>query len=432
MSAEFAELNVRGQSHRFPLIAAERGASGIDFSELFTRSGLLSYDPSLNSTAVTRSAITWVDGQNGRLYYRGYDVADLVERSSFVETSYLLANGELPDEEQYTAYSRSLSQHSMIHESMKNFFDSFPGNAHPLAILATMVTALSSYYPQSYEEHIKMGIDVKARLLAKVRTLAAWSYKKSIGQPVIYPRDELPYCTNFLNMMFAVPAEAVPVAPEDERILNQILILYSDHEQNVATSTVTMVGSTRANLFVCINAGICAIWGQREANYAMLTRPILNTMIQQGLSAEKYFAPFIRGEASLNSPAFGHRKYKHADPRSTISRQLLKKYIETHPTAKSDPVIQKGLEVEEYMLGHPFFKNLGLYPNLDFYSALIFHLLGIPPNMNNVVRVIGKLSGWLAHWQEMRSSEQKSMRPQQVYTGPAPRAYPADRPKLRP
>ncbi|MBX7057132.1 MAG: citrate synthase [Leptospirales bacterium] len=420
-----------GKSYEFPIVESVAGPGGIDFSELFTQSGRYSYDPSLNSTAVTQSSITWVD-PSGKLHYRGYDVADLVERSSFVETSYLLAGGELPSEAEYEEYSRSLSRHSMIHESMRNFFDAFPGDAHPLAILATMVTALSSYYPHSYEDHFKMGIDVKARLLAKVRTLAAWAYKKSIGQPVIYPRDELPYCSNFLNMMFAVPSGDTQVAPEDERILNQILILYSDHEQNVATSTVVMVGSTRANLFVSINAGISAIWGQREANYRMLPRPMLQHMISNGLTAERYFEPFLRGEERLQSPAFGHRKYRIEDPRAILSRRLFKEYIASHPRASSDPIIQKALEVESYMLGHPFFQKMKLYPNLDFYSAMIFHLLGIPPNMNNVIRVIGKMSGWLAHWQEQRQNEQKGMRPQQIYSGSMPRTYPADRPRLRP
>lgn len=422
MEPKQATLEIDGQKITLPVITGADGRRAVNITSLAEKTGLLAYDPALNNVAVTRSAITWIDSKNGKLYYRGYDVADLVEHSSFVETSYLLSNGELPDAEQYASYSDKLSKHSMIHESMKNFFDSFPGDAHPLAILATMVTALSSYYPQTYEEHIKSGIDLKARLLAKVRTLAAWSYKKSIGHPVIYPRDELLYCSNFLNMMFALPVEPYVTPPEHERILNQILILYSDHEQNVATSTVTMVGSTRANLFVSINAGISAMWGAREANYNVLTRPMLETMLNHRMTPEQFFEKFIKGEETLKSPAFGHRKYDTEDPRATISRRLFHKYLDAHPRAKDDPIVQKALEVEEFMLGHPFFQKVRQYPNLDFYSALIFRLMGIPANMNNVIRVIGKLSGWLAHWQEQRDGEQKSMRPQQIYTGPEPRA----------
>ncbi|MCB1318265.1 MAG: citrate synthase, partial [Leptospiraceae bacterium] len=415
-------LIVNNKEYQLPVRTGSYGGQALDITELYERTGLYSFDPTLNNTAVTTSKITWIDAAHGKLLYRGYDIESLVDNSSFVEVSYLLTYGHLPTADEYRQYSLSLSKHSLIHESMKNFFDSFPGDAHPLAILATMVTALSSYYPDTYEQHKKQGVDVKTRLLAKVRTLAAWAYKKSIGHPVIYPRDELPYCANFLNMMFAVPAEPYTVDRDDEKVLNQFLILYSDHEQNIATSTVRLLGSTRANLFVCINAGISALWGARESGVNVQTVPMIEHMIQHNMTPDEFFKPFIDGREALRSNAFGHRKYENIDPRASISKRLFHAYYHDHPD-RNDPFIQKALEVEEFTQGHPFFKEVGFYPNLDFYSALVFRLMRIPTTMNNVIRVIGKLSGWLAHWQEQRDDNLRTMRPQQLYTGEQERQF---------
>lgn len=423
MADDTAQLHTDGKDYTLPVVEGTDGQRAIDVSELKEKTGLYVYDPTLNNTAVTKSEITRIDAENGKLLYRGYDVEALVKQSDFVDVSYLLFNGELPDAAAHDQYSHSLSNHSMVHESMRNVFDAFPGDAHPLAILATMVTALSSYYPQTYEENMKVGIDLKARLLAKVRTLAAWSYKKSIGHPAIYPKDELPYCANLLNMMFAVPAEPYTVPDEDSRVLNQIFILYSDHEQNSATSTVRLLSSTRANLFVCINAGISALWGAREGAYSVHTVPMLETMLSHNMSAEQFFARFISGEEPLRSPAFGHVKYDTMDPRARISRELLHTYLKTKSGSRPNPFIEKGLEVEEFVLGHPFFKEMKIYPNLDFYSALIFLSMGMPRSMYNVMRVIGKLAGWLAHWEEERLITRKAMRPQQIYTGVPEREF---------
>lgn len=423
MADATAQLNADGKEYSLPILEGTDGQRAIDVSELKESSGLYTYDPTLNNTAVTKSEITRIDAESGKLLYRGYDLAALVKDSGFVEVSYLLFNGNLPTKNEYEAYSHSLSNHSMVHESMRNVFDAFPGDAHPLAILATMVTALSSYYPQSYEENMEAGIDLKARLLAKVRTLAAWSYKKSIGHPVIYPRDELPYCDNLLNMMFAVPAEPYTVPADDARVLNQIFILYSDHEQNSATSTVRFLSSTRANLFVCINAGISALWGARESAYSVHTVPMLETMLSHNMGADKFFERFINGEEHFRSPAFGHAKYKSEDPRARLSRELLHTYLRKKDDATNNPFIEKGLEVEQYVLGHPFFKEMKIYPNLDFYSALIFLAMGIPRSMFNVMRVIGKMAGWLAQWEEERLITAKAMRPQQLYSGVNEREY---------
>ncbi len=426
MSYSSANLQLDGETFPLPLVEGSDGTQALDITQLFEKSGVATFDQNLRNTAVARSAVTWIDAANGKLLYRGYDVGELVEKSSFVETAYLLSNGELPSADELKEYSTSLSKHSMIHESMRNFFDAFPGDAHPIANLSVMVTALSSYYPATYEENIDKGIDIKARLLAKMRTLAAWSYKKSVGQPIVYPRDNLPYCANLLNMMFAVPAEPYTVPRSHDAILNKILILYADHEQNVATSTVRLVGSTHTNLFASVSAGMCAFWGARESSAVNVPPPMrmLEQMLDNRQAPEQYFEKFINGEEPMTSTGLGHTSYKTTDPRAVICGKLFHDYLDAHPEFKNDPRVQKALEVEEFTRGHGFFVERRLYPNLDFYSGLIFHMIGMPIVMNNVLRVIGKLAGWLAHWQEQRTrNDRLALRPRQVYFGESERSY---------
>ncbi|MFN3603101.1 MAG: citrate/2-methylcitrate synthase [Leptonema sp. (in: bacteria)] len=413
---------------RVPVLESSDRKHFLEISYFHQESGWSTYDPALNNTAITKSKISYIDSAKGKLYYRGYDVEELVEKSTFVETSFLLIFGHLPTKEELKKFSNELSKHSMIHESMRLFFDAFPGNAHPLALLATLVTALSAYYPSSFEENVRKGIDIRIRLLAKVRTLAAWSYKKSVGQPIIYPRDELPYCTNFLNMMFATPAEPYKVDPLDDRVLNQILIIYADHEMNATTTTVRIVASGRANLFACINAGICSLWGSRESDANVPPIVMLEEMINKNISLEDYFKDFLMGKKQLKLNGLGHNAYEVEDPRARISREIFKEYyrkkLEKQPFLSQDPILKKALEVEEYVLNHPTFKEMNLYPNLEFYSALIFKLLAIPPTMNNVIRAIGKLPGWLAHWTEQRENpDRKVYRPRQIYIGELNRPY---------
>ncbi len=424
MAYSGAKITLDGTSVDLPVLTGSDGAQAVDISDLYEKTGVTTFDRSLNNTAATKSSITWIDSKKGTLLYRGINVEALVEQSTFVETSYLLSFGALPTEEQLRVYSTSLSKHSMIHESMRNFFDSFPGTVNPIAILATMVTALSSYYPEAYEVHYGQGVDIKARLLAKVRTLAAWAYKKSIGHPFIYPRDELPYCQNFLNMMFAVPSEPYTVPPEDDRILNQILMLYSDHEQNIATSTLRLVAGTKSNLFACVNAAMCALWGAREAGANIPPIKMLEDMINHQQSPDKYFEKFIQGREGLHSNGLGHSSYLVVDPRAVIIKKLFHSYYKSKKATLKEPLIEKALEVEEFTLGHPYFKEMRLYPNLDFYSAVIFRMIGIPANMNNVIRVIGKLAGWLSHWEEQRLEVPHiSLRPRQIYTGVTSNRY---------
>jgi len=406
-----------------PIITGTDGSQSIDIEDLFENTGLHTYDPRLKNTTCLKSSISWIDREHGTLLYRGYDVEELVQNSTFIETSYLLRHGELPVADELTKYSNSLSNHSMIHEDMRNIFDAFPSGAHPLAILATMVSTLSSYYPQTYEENFARGIDIGTGLLSKVRTLAAWSYKKSIGEPIVYPSDKLPYWHNFMNMMFSIPSEPYSCPEENIKIMNQIMILYSDHEQNVGTTAVRLVGSTKANLYACIISGMSAMWGVRESGANIPPMIMVEIMLNQNQAPEVFFEKFIKGHEPLRSNGLGNSSYKTIDPRAKISKELFHEYRKTHKHADNDPYIQKALEIEEFVLGHPYFLEKGLYPNLDFYSAMIFHLLGIPLTMNNVIRVIGKLSGWLAHWHEQRLNVNLSYRPAQVYTGELKRTY---------
>ena len=423
MAYKSVKLILDGREFEFPIITGTDGSRAINIDDLYETTGIHTYDPQLKNTTYLKSSISWIDSDHGTLLYRGYDVEELVRHSTFVETSYLLRYGELPDKDQLSKYSASLCKHSMIHEDIRNIFDAFPAGAHPLAILATMVSTLSSYYPQTYEENIARGIDIGTGLLSKVRTLAAWSYKKSIGEPIIYPIDSLPYWNNFLNMMFSIPTETYVCPEEDIKIMNQIMILYSDHEQTVGTTSVRLVGSTKANLYACVVSGLSAMWGARESGANIPPMIMVETMIHQNLNPEVFFEKFIKGHEPLRSNGLGSPQYKTIDPRAKISKDLFHEYRKTHGSASNDPCIQKALEVEEFVLGHPYFLEMGLYPNLDFYSAMIFHLLGIPNSMNNVIRVIGKLSGWLAHWHEQRTDINWAYRPAQIYTGKLKRPY---------
>ncbi len=424
----FIEFDFQNRHHKLPIIVGTDGRLAVDVTYLNSKVNLFTFDPALNNTAIAKSSISYIDPRKGKLFYRGYDIEELVEKSTFVETAFLLIYGYLPTKEEMKNFSLNLSKHSMIHESMRTFFDAFPGKAHPLAILATLVTGLSSFYPLSFEENMKKGIDIRIRLLAKVRTLAAWSYRKSMGLPIIYPLDELPYCTNFLNMLFAMPTEPYTVDPIDDKVLNQVLILYADHEMNATTLAVRAVASGRANLFACINAGICSLWGSRESDANVPPIIMLQEMINSNLSPEKYFSDFVSGKKQLKLNGLGHNAYEVEDPRATISRKIFREYYKFKLTKdssyKDDPILNKALEVENYILNHPLFKEKNLYPNVEFYSALIFRLIGIQPEMNNVVRAIGKLAGWLAHWTEQRENpDRKSYRPQQVYVGDLQKKY---------
>ncbi|MCE9499783.1 MAG: citrate synthase [Leptospira sp.] len=414
-----AEIVLDGQAHEIPVITGTDGNQGLDMGTFFEKTGLISVDPGFFNTATSISKVSRRDPK-GELTYRGYMIEDLALNSTFIESSYLLIYGDLPTKEQLSDFSKRLSKHSLIHEDMMNLLDGFPGKAHPLAVLSVMVMSLSSYYPAEYEETLDRGIDQVTRLLAKIRTLAAFAYKKKIGQPVIYPLDRLPYCENFLHMMFSVPAELYEVPPSHEKILNQLWILYAEHEQNVAATTVQMIGSTQANLFASISAGMSALWGSREGGKNVAAVELIEEILVLGGDYKKYFERFKSGQAKLESNGFGHGAYTGKSPRAVVARELFKEFY----SVKADPIAELALKIDDYVLSDSYFVTKNLYPNLDFYSGIIFHSLGIPKDMFTVMQAIGKLPGWLAHWRELRlSGKYAKVRPKQIYIGNIGKQY---------
>ena len=414
-----AELNINGKKIELDIIEGSDGKSGIDISSLYDKTGFVSFDPGFFNTAIGKSRVSRRDSEKGELTYRGYSVADLVKNSTFVETAYLLIYGDLPNQDQLSDFSRRLSKHSMIHEDMINLFDGFPGKAHPLAVLSTMVMSLSSYYSAEYEESADRGVDHITRLLAKVRTIAAFSYKKMIGKPFVYPKDKYPYCTNFLYMLFSIPAEPFEVDPYHDKILNQFWILYADHEQNVAATTVQLVGSTKANLFASISAGISALWGSREGGQSVAAIELVEEILKNG-DHKKVLDNLKSNESIFQSTIFGHSAYKTVSPRAIVAKEIFHEFAGKHKNEITDTA----LKIEDYILNDPFYKEHNLYPNLEFYSGIVFYTLGIPKNMFTLMQAIGKLPGWLAHWRELRiSGDYKKVRPRQIYNGEINKKY---------
>ncbi len=404
---ENARITVDGKDLEFPVITGSEGEKGIDIQNLRAKTGVVTLDAAFMNTASTESAVTFLDGEKGILRYRGIPIEELGERSSFVETAYLLIYGSLPNRSELEKFSGLLTRHSMIHEDMRRFFDGYPMTAHPMAILSAMVTSLSSYYPYALNAKSDEYRDITiARLMGKLPTLAAFSYKKSIGHPFIYPRNDLDYCANFLHMMFAVPAEPYRPDPVAVRALNLLLVLHADHEQNCSTSTVRMVGSAHTNLFASISAGICALWGPLHGGANQEVVEMLEDIRKKGLNARR----------------FGHRVYKNFDPRAKIIKRACDDVLQK--LGIRDPMLDLAKELEDAALRDPYFVERKLYPNVDFYSGIIYRALGIPTQMFTVMFALGRLPGWIAHWKEMiEDPNTKIARPRQVYTGPTETHY---------
>jgi citrate synthase len=404
-----------------PVLVGTEDEHAIDVRSLRQETGYITLDTGYMNTGSTTSAITYLDGEQGILRYRGYPIEELAERSNFVETSYLLINGELPTAAQRESFGRMLTRHSLIHEDMHQFFAGYPPTSHPMAVLSAMVTSLSAYYPDCLDRSAPVDLHI-TRLLSKVRTIAAFSYKKSIGQPLIYPKNSLNYCANFLHMMFAVPSEDYEVSPVLEKALNQLLILHADHEQNCSTSTVRMVGSSGANVYAAIASGILALWGPLHggANQAVIE------MLEEIKSSDGDYKKFIddvknkRGNRRLMG--FGHRVYKNYDPRAKILKKMCDEVL-AHLGVK-DPLLDLAKGMEEIALRDDYFISKKLYPNVDFYSGIIYRAMGIPTNMFTVMFALGRLPGWIAHWKEMvEDKDTKIGRPRQVYIGERVRKY---------
>jgi citrate synthase len=406
-----------------PVVVGTEGERGIDIAQLRAKTGAVTLDPAFMNTASTKSAITFIDGDQGILRYRGIPIEQLAEKSTFVETAYLLIYGDLPSEQQLKGWSEKLTRHSLLHEDMKHFFEGFPPTAHPMAILSAMVAALSSYYPDSLDvDNIDQRDITIARLVSKVRTIAAFAYKKSIGQPFVYPRNNLSYCANFLNMMFSVPAEEYEIDPELVKVMNLLLILHADHEQNCSTSTVRVVGSSKANLFASISAGICALWGPLHGGANQEVLEMLTAIHKDGGDVKKYIALAKDKTSGFRLMGFGHRVYKNFDPRAKIIKAAADKVLSK--LGKKDPLLDIAKALEEAALKDSYFVERKLYPNVDFYSGIIYRAMGFPTNMFTVLFALGRLPGWIAHWKEMMEDPTtKIARPRQIYTGPTLRDY---------
>jgi citrate synthase len=404
-----------------PVIVGTEDEHAIDIRNLRQETNFITLDNGYMNTGSTTSAITYLDGEQGILRYRGYPIEELAEKSSFVETSYLLIKGELPTVAERESFGGMLTRHSLIHEDMHQFFAGYPPTSHPMAVLSAMVTSLSAYYPDCLDRHSPMDLHI-TRLLSKVRTIAAFSYKKSIGQPLIYPKNSLHYCGNFLHMMYAVPSEAYEVSPVLEKALNQLLILHADHEQNCSTSTVRMVGSSGANLYAAIAAGILALWGPLHGGANQAVIEMLEEIRASGGDFKKFLDDVKNRRDNRRLMGFGHRVYKNYDPRAKILKKMCDEVL-AHLGIK-DPLLDLAKGMEEIALRDDYFVSKKLYPNVDFYSGIIYRAMGIPTNMFTVMFALGRLPGWIAHWKEMvDDKETKIGRPRQIYTGQRLRHY---------
>ena len=410
------ELRVDEKSINLPIMEDNAGFRAVDIRNLWKDARLYTYDPGFGCTVSCQSQISHVDGEKGQLLYRGYPVEVLTEHCTFIEVAYLLIHGVLPNNEQSEKFSALFNRHSMIHEDMRTFFRRYPEQAHPMAVLSAMVVSLSSFYPEV--ENTEEDIDIAAtRLLSKLRTIAAFSYKKSIGEPVSQPSHTLSYCANFLNMMFSSPVEDYQIDPVIVRAMNQLLILHADHGQNCSTSTVRMVGSSGANLYASVCAGICALWGPLHGGANQEVIEMLKTIQREGGSVDKAIAQAKDKTTPRRLMGFGHRIYKTFDPRAGIVKKICREVLAR--TGTKDPLLDIAMELEGKALADHYFIERKLYPNVDFYTGIAYRAMGFPSDMFTVLFALGRLPGWIAQWQELRRDpHQRIGRPMQLYTGP--------------
>lgn len=420
---DHAEIKIGEKSYRLPIINGSQNEKAIDIRKLRSETGLITLDSGYENTGSCRSAITYIDGEKGVLRYRGIPIEELAKHSTFVETSFLLIYGHLPTRTELDGFSKELRYHSLIHEDMLRFYDGYPSTAHPMAILSSMVCSLSAYYPEFLDPQNQEQVNhLIPRVLSKIRTIAAYSYKKSIGQPVIYPKNSLSYCENFLYMMFAVPSESYEISPEVAKALNMLLILHADHEQNCSTSTVRMVGSSDANLFASVAAGICALWGPKHGGANQEVIEMLQSIHRNGGDVKAAIAAAKDKSSSFKLSGFGHRVYKNYDPRAKVIKELSEAVLSQ--MNRKDPLLDIARKLEEEALKDSYFIDRKLYPNVDFYSGVIYRALGIPLNMFTVMFALGRLPGWIAHWREMHlEGDSRIGRPRQIYTGPVLSEY---------
>jgi citrate synthase len=421
--SDFAELTYNGKSYKLPVVMGTEDELAIDIRKLRQESGMITLDSGYKNTGATNSAITFLDGEKGILRYRGYPIEQLAEKSSFVEVSYLLLYGELPSKNELKKFEDEITNHTLIHEDMTKFFDAYPSNAHPMGLLTAMTSSLSSFYPESLNpnrdpESKRLTI---IRLVAKLPTIIGMIYKKSVGHPVIHPQNSLDYVSNFLNMMFATPTAKYDVDPVVKNALDKLLILHADHEQNCSTSTVRIVGSSQANLYAAIAAGINALWGPLHGGANQAVIEMLEMIKADGGDSKKYLDKAKDKDDPFRLMGFGHRVYKNFDPRARIIKKacddvLLKLGV-------NDPILDIAKSLEEAALNDQYFVDRKLYPNVDFYSGIIYRAIGIPTSMFTVMFALGRLPGWIAQWKEMTENNEPIGRPRQIYVGKNERQY---------
>lgn len=421
--SEIAKLSFGGKEYEFPVTEGSENEKAIEIAKLRGETGLITLDPGYKNTGSTKSAITFLDGETGILRYRGYGIEDLAGKSNFLEVSYLLIYGELPTQDEYEKFSKEITNHTLVHEDIKKILDGFPSVAHPMGVLSSLICSLTAFYPTSLnpnrtEEEINLSI---VRLLAKMPTFAAWAFKNKIGHPVNYPENHLDYCGNFLKMMFALPAEKYEVDPIIAKALDQLLILHADHEQNCSTSTVRMVGSSQASIYASISAGINALWGPLHGGANQSVIEMLEAIKNDGGDSKKYIAKAKDKNDPFRLMGFGHRVYKNFDPRAKIIKKAADDVL--GKLGVDDPILNIAKELEEAALSDQYFVDRKLYPNVDFYSGIIYRALGIPTDMFTVMFALGRLPGWIAQWKEMRENNEPIGRPRQVYTGANEREY---------
>jgi citrate synthase len=406
-----AKLTFEGKEFEFPVVEGSEGEKGIVIADLRSKTGLITLDPGYGNTGSCESSICFIDGEKGILRYRGYPIEQVAERARFTEVCYLLIYGKRPSVEELKEFRDKMNRHTLLHEDMKKFYEGYPPGAHPMAIMAAMFASLSSFYPET-EETIDRNI---VRILAKSKTIAAFSHKKSVGQPFVYPRNDLSWPANFMRMMFAVPAEEYEVNPVVEDALNLLLILHADHEQNCSTSTMRMVGSSGANLFASISAAICGLWGPRHGGANQSVIEMLEAIQKDGGNITRFLDQVKKGESKIRLMGFGHRVYKNFDPRATLLKKTCDRVFQE--LGIHDPLLDLAKKIEEHALKDEYFVKRKLYPNVDFYSGIIYRAMGIPTEMFTVMFTLGRLPGWIAHWMEQRRTDDRIHRPRQIYTG---------------
>lgn len=417
-----AELILDGKSYQYPTIEGSEGEKAIDIAKLRDETGYITIDSGYKNTGATKSAITFLDGEEGILRYRGYAIEDLAEKANFLSVAYLLIYGELPNKEEYDKFDNAIRRHTLVNEDMRRIFDGFPVNAHPMGVMSSLISAMSGFYPDSYDEKAPDHTDTHIiRLLAKFPTLATWCYKKSNGHPINYPKNSLDYCSNFLHMMFSLPVEEYSVDPVVSAALNKLLILHADHEQNCSTSTVRLVGSSKANIYSSISAGISALWGPLHGGANQEVIEMLEDIKADGGDVSKFVSKAKDKNSGFRLMGFGHRVYKNFDPRAKIIKKAADDILAK--LGVNDPVLEIAKGLEEAALHDDYFISRKLYPNVDFYSGIIYRALGIPTNMFTVMFALGRLPGWIGQWKEMRANKEPIGRPRQIYTGATLRPF---------